>query len=154
MLSRTGALADFVEEAPGDGGGAASARVLGDGDGVRDGTLECCQIGQDGVKNQLSEVGSHLLLTGVRPAAEDDSIGPAVIARTKRGDPADGVTRKKPQVHAAVAQHLDAGELADIPVFIVTDADERLALKLAIGSEQVAIGTIGNVVTVLFEEVT
>ncbi len=44
-------------------------------------------------------------------------------------------------------------ELADVPVLVVADADERLALEAAVGREHVAIGTIGHVVAVLFEPV-
>ena len=71
----------------------------------------------------------------------------------ERRDPADGVAREEQQVHAGVAHPLDAPELADVPVLVVADADERLALQAAIGREHVAVGAIGHVVAVLLEPV-
>ena len=80
-------------------------------------------------------------------------LGRPSLLGAERRDPADGVAREEQQVHAGVAHLLDAAELADVPVFVVADADERLALQAAVGREHVAVGAIGDVVAVLLEPV-
>ena len=77
---------------------------------------------------------------------------PSVLGAEGR-HPADGVAREEQQVHARVAHRFDASILADVPVFVVADADERLALQAAVGREHVAVRAIGHVVAVLLEPV-
>ena len=77
---------------------------------------------------------------------------PSLLGAMRR-HPADRVAREEQQVHAGVAHLLDAAELADVPVLVVADAEERLALQAAIGREHVAVGAVGHVVAVLLQPV-
>ena len=77
---------------------------------------------------------------------------PSLLAR-------NGVTQqmalpeRNSRLTPVVAHPLDAPELPDVPVFVVADADERLALQAPVGREHVAVRAIGHVVAVLLEPV-
>ena len=98
-------------------------------------------------------VHGELVVAAIRAAAEHDALGPPVESRAHRRDPADGVAGEKEDVHARVAHRDDAAKCADVPVFIVADAEERPALQAAFGRVHVAVRAIGDVVAVLFEPV-
>src|SRR5262245_39225577 len=83
------------------------------------------------------------VLAAVRTAARDDPVGTPVAAGPERGHPADRIARKEEQADAFVPHPLDAAILPDVPVLIVADAEERLALEAPVGREHVAIGAIG-----------
>src|SRR5262249_39034756 len=86
-----------------------------------------------------------LVLATVRAAPEHDPLGPAVGARLQRRQPADGVAREEEQADARVAQLDDTVVGAAVPVFVVADAEKRLALEAALRGEHVAVGAVGDV---------
>ena len=101
----------------------------------------------------LFAVDRVLLLGAVRSAPEDDPVRPAVAALPIRRDPANGIAREEQHVHPRVAQPLHAAELREVPVLVVTDAEEGFALQPAVGREEVAVRTVADVVAMLLKPV-
>ena len=95
-----------------------------------------------------------VVVAAVRAAAEHDPVGPAVVARRDSGVTQQiALPERNSRFTPASRIVVDALELADVPVLVVADADERLALQAVIGRDHVAVGAVGHVVAVLLEPV-
>jgi hypothetical protein len=89
----------------------------------------------------------------VGSTAKKDSIGAAIEAVSKWGYPTDAVAREKKQADTTIPHGLDRTILTNIPVFIVTDTDETAGFEPTFWAEHIAIATVRNVITLLFEPV-
>ena len=75
----------------------------------------------------LSQLGIRVLATiGTTP--EQNAICPTIDTVTKGAHPTDGISRKEQQIHTRIPEFDHAFILAEIPIFIVADTQERLAL--------------------------
>ena len=93
------------------------------------------------------------VFSSVRTSAEEDSIWLAGRAVSQRAHPAHAVAGQKQQTDSFIPHSSDAVMLAAIPVFIVPDADERLALQAPVRREHVAVRAVRDVVSMLFEPI-
>ena len=93
------------------------------------------------------------VLPAVGSASKNDSVWATVRPGPKGRHPANSVAGKKQEIHAWVAHPLDTAKLSNIPILVVPDADERLAFQPAVWRKHVAVRTIRNIVTMLFQPI-